>query len=406
MSIRQVLVLGHSPHADDLIAQIETDRHANTLRGADSGSAPPDLVVLAGTAESDLAIALRLLESGTPVLLVAGPQLTPATVHRLALVARDAGPTVTCWLPAVDGLEPLDQATEPAPGLRIDRTDNRPAHSMLFDDLAQAIKLVGPFDQVNATLAPQATVTLQSRRGSAATWTLRPALAEPGHTIEVGNQPIPLSENPSAWQPAAEGIGHLTLEELIEVVETMAAIEESARRRRTIDLHHEPTTERTVFKSQMAAVGCLLLMLTLVGLVAQLLLGALFDPTATRAGRADRVGFLLGPDDFLPSSEQLSQDGINQLEQIAGRIEFVQVPVVIAASNDKHLDHQRMASVRQALQQQNRVVAENRIVIDPAPPAWTDNLLRIARMAWIAPLVLFLVLQALILATRGRRNDA
>ena len=107
------------------------------------------------------------------------------------------------------------------------------------------------------------------------------------------------------WPRIATGSTHLELDELVDLVETFAAILESARRRRAIDLHHEPTSERTVFKSQMAAVGCLLLLLTLLGLVVLLVLGAVLDPTGTRGGRAEQVGFLLKDDAFQSGSRDL-----------------------------------------------------------------------------------------------------
>jgi hypothetical protein len=152
----------------------------------------------------------------------------------------------------------------------------------------------------------------------------------------------------------------------------------------------------------MAAAGCLLLLLTLLGLVTLLVLGAVLDPTSTRGGRADRVGFLLAEDDFRPETSTLSRKGNQHLNQIAGRIDHVRVPIVVVATDDPTLDKKRRTEVEAQLDRRGIPIARGRIVIDTPPAAWIQALLQFARIAWIAPLVLFLVLQGLILATRGR----
>ena len=72
-----------------------------------------------------------------------------------------------------------------------------------------------------------------------------------------------------------------------------------------------------------------------------LILGAALDPTATRAGRAARVGFLLEDGDFHADAATLSAAGTDHLERIAGRIEHVRVPIVVAATGNSDLDNGR-----------------------------------------------------------------
>jgi hypothetical protein len=50
--------------------------------------------------------------------------------------------------------------------------------------------------------------------------------------------------------------------ELVKCYETVDATHRSVRRRRTIELHFEPMSERAIFKTQMTAVGCSLLVIT------------------------------------------------------------------------------------------------------------------------------------------------
>jgi hypothetical protein len=66
-------------------------------------------------------------------------------------------------------------------------------------------------------------------------------------------------------------------DELACTVELVDAIERSVRRRRTIDVYFETPSERGLFKTQMTAVGCSLLMLTLLFIVMYLVLEASFD---------------------------------------------------------------------------------------------------------------------------------
>jgi hypothetical protein len=50
--------------------------------------------------------------------------------------------------------------------------------------------------------------------------------------------------------------------ELVKVFETADATHRSVKRRRTIDLHFEPMSERAIFKTQMTAMGCGVLIAT------------------------------------------------------------------------------------------------------------------------------------------------
>jgi len=65
--------------------------------------------------------------------------------------------------------------------------------------------------------------------------------------------------------------------DLLRATEIVEAAERSVRRRRTIDLHFETTSERSQFKTQMTAIGCGLMSMTLVSFVFLLMAGALFD---------------------------------------------------------------------------------------------------------------------------------
>ncbi|GAB4134925.1 MAG: hypothetical protein Tsb009_00600 [Planctomycetaceae bacterium] len=59
--------------------------------------------------------------------------------------------------------------------------------------------------------------------------------------------------------------------------ELVEAAARSIRRRRTIDIHFEATSERSQFKTQMTAIGCGLITMTLVSVIFLLIINAMFD---------------------------------------------------------------------------------------------------------------------------------
>lgn len=76
--------------------------------------------------------------------------------------------------------------------------------------------------------------------------------------------------------------------EVLHAAEIVEAAGRSLTRRRTIELHHEPLSERAIFKSQMAALGCGVLMLTL--LLTLMFLGvAIVVPLDGKVLQAGRV---------------------------------------------------------------------------------------------------------------------
>ena len=68
-------------------------------------------------------------------------------------------------------------------------------------------------------------------------------------------------------------------------MELVEATQQSIRRRRTVDLYFDMTSERSQFKTQMAALGCGVLMLTLFLLVVVLMLGQMLSPEAMKWAR-------------------------------------------------------------------------------------------------------------------------
>jgi hypothetical protein len=107
--------------------------------------------------------------------------------------------------------------------------------------------------------------------------------APAGSTCCAGDGGLVLVED-AAGQWSADGVSATALEDreaasvlwedVVRVFEWFDACEHSLERRRTIELHSEPASERTVFKTQMTAIGCGLLMATLLLALVYLAVGA------------------------------------------------------------------------------------------------------------------------------------
>jgi len=69
--------------------------------------------------------------------------------------------------------------------------------------------------------------------------------------------------------------------DVTQCFETVEATQRSVKRRRTIELHFEPMSERAIFKTQMTAIGCGLLVATLFLLLCYLGLASLVGPEPT-----------------------------------------------------------------------------------------------------------------------------
>lgn len=137
--------------------------------------------------------------------------------------------------------------------------------------LTQTVKLAGR-DLPEATWEARAgnaglcRLTLLTDRGSV-TIERHPSLLEWGvcrsdGTRECGDPKAACREFLN--QVAAGDQSPMEWPELVKAYETVDATHRSIKRRRTIELHFEPMSERAIFKSQMTAIGCSVLMATFV----------------------------------------------------------------------------------------------------------------------------------------------
>lgn len=281
-----------------------------------------DAVLVASGSPSVLEAARRLAAEGKPLLLAPQGGQT-AFIYELSLV-RDEARTPLAPLFLLRYETALEAAraraaagdfgrilhlkwertwpVDPAGGLPLLTPDD--VENALLGDADLLRQLGGNYDRVTALQsgvvdgkAAAVTVTLAGDGLPEATWNLTAVAAsstgDPAMIGPTGDWTLTL--NGAAGQHTAEsrsstpGIERLfdafeeavrgtpagpSWNDLLRASETVDAARRSLSRRRTIDLHFETTSERSQFKTQMTAIGCSVLVLTLALVLLLMLIGS------------------------------------------------------------------------------------------------------------------------------------
>ena len=123
--------------------------------------------------------------------------------------------------------------------------------------------------------ASLSTLTVHGERGQVIAELGSPAyewmLTEPNGTKVIGNRVTAARERLDEIEALlSQDDSRGEWPALVKVFETLDATHRSVKRRRTIDLHFEPMSERAAFKTQMIAMGCGVLTATLMLMLAYL----------------------------------------------------------------------------------------------------------------------------------------
>ena len=382
-----------------------------------------DAAIIAGHSADVLTAARQLGQSGTPLVVFPDVRLGAEFVYEMTLVRDDRQvPLVPVFAarlgPAVEQLTQTLQSPSAGTVLHIEMERECPAERgggpaavlepgeidgwLLRDaDLlrclaAKATGRAGDYNQVTVFHAGRtergvavANVSLAGDGLPEASWALKPAtmdrwrvvlITERGRLVlertdktetllESGG--IPLAASRPDADPGPRMLAHVEAglagrgispdwTDLTRAFEIVEGSHRSVRRRRTIDLHFETTSERSLFKTRMTALGCGLLSATLLGVILLLILGAV-----VRGGRDEA------------ELRRLLDDGWTAEE--------------IAADPDR-LPGYDVEQVRELIRRVER----------------GDTIMRVARIVVFLPLFVFLVLQLLVFVarpSRGRGGD-
>ncbi|MGZ0169923.1 MAG: hypothetical protein ACKVHE_10225 [Planctomycetales bacterium] len=197
--------------------------------------------------------------------------------------------------------------------------------------------------------------------------------------------------------------------EMTRAFETVEATHTSLRRRRTIDLFFETTSERSIFKSQMTAVGCGLILLTLFGMVAFLLLGAFVDSNSRLQRNAEADNRVVRDSEFVAGTAQLNKSGLKHVLEISREVQQSAETIFVmpdAEDSEGDLNADRIAAVVITLVETGHSDGAAFVKIASVPHPVTQILLKVLRVLWIAPLFVFLLLQSLLFVTRPSSNEA
>ncbi len=201
---------------------------------------------------------------------------------------------------------------------------------------------------------------------------------------------------------ATEG-ARSTWTDAVRTFDLLDAARRSIRRRRTVELQFESTSERSQFKTQMTTVGCGLLLGTMCGLLALLLIGSLCDPRDTQQRQAETVGFVLRDGDFEAASPQLNTTGHETVSQIVAGYDRHSASILIEdVASPIGLSDQRRESVIIALRAARLDQPEVRTLTRSLHGGWFQRLMLAAWVVLFLPLGIFLAIQGLITVTPRR----
>ena len=392
-----------------------------------------EAVLVAGESDDVQIAAKQLASAGKPLLIVPRLAFGAACAYELSLIRDDSHvklmPTfehrfhpelaalsrrlANRELGAIRRLQ-VDRELPTSSGLKENEID---AASLADIDLLQW--LGGRYDQVTAQRSgqteqgcSQATLTLAGAGLPDATWTARRGSAEVWRlTVETEQGPITLDRSTSPVSPAALIAAFVAADttnapdwsDAVRVFDVLDAAKRSLRRRRTIDLHFETLSERQQFKTQMTAIGCGMLMLTLFLMLALLGLGSLLESRDRAVRDAEAVGLFLKESDFAAQTAVLTPSAVPRLDRMAERLKEEPKSAYLEPSSDPantELDQRRRSKIVEQLANLGVEAADHRTLIAAVRSTGWDTLMRILRLAWLAPLVVFLVLQGLILVAK------
>ncbi len=407
-----------------------------------------EAVLVAGDSDDVQTAAKQLASVGKPMLIVPRLGLGAACAYELSLIRDDSHVTLMpVFLLRFDReLFSLSQRLANREHgairrLQVDRelpsaspnsslTENE-INAASIDDIDLLQWLGGRYDQVTALRSgqteqgcSQATLTLAGAGLPDATWTVRRGSVDVWRlTVETENGPITLECSANASSSSALIAAFVAgnapnapdWSDAVRVFDVLDAAKRSLRRRRTIDLHFETLSERQQFKTQMTAIGCGMLMLTLVLMLALLGLGSLLESRDRAVRDAEAAGLFLKESDFDTQTTSLTAAAESRLDNMAERLKEEPRSAYLEPSStppNPELDQLRRAKIAERLANLGVEAANHRTLLAAAQSTGWDTLMRILRLAWLAPLLLFLLLQGLIAVAkpgskrRGTRTEA
>lgn len=404
------------------------------------------VLILATADEHALFVAKRLAGDGHPLLLFPRRAHGDGFAYELLLVRDEtAVPLFAASAMITDPqiTKVLAGDVQPIQHLQFERTLQPADNSSLLSpvdietamiaDLPVLLRLGGAFTRVTAVHShvgesgiATATLTLAGENVPDTLWTLKPTTSQPVWTLRISRESVTqeiqgdalnngeqtgnallqsfLSTLPvgsSAGATVAKPREHRqSWNELIAVYEILDASRRSLRRGRTIELHYEETSERSQFKTQMTAIGCGVLLLTMFAFIGLLLIGAALDTRSVVERRAATENAIFVHDDFVKDSPAFSESAATRWQDVATRAVTDDFPVVVAASDDPALDTARRDWLVADLHKRGMSADRDPVEVIELAPAWKARVMIWSRVLVFVPLFIYLGLQLLVFLAR------
>ena len=454
-------LLGDDPAALPLIESVRLTGHklvraalAETLRSRSAAlaslplsqwediliDAAVEAVIVAGDSDEVQSAAKQLASSGKPLLIIPQAEFGAACGYELSLIRDDSHVVL---MPAfVHRANPdfLSLSQRMASGqfgaarriqVEVELPQPRGASTLLGEREIEAAAVAdidvlrwlgGNYDQVTSLRSgqteqgcSQVTLTLGgaglpdatwvARRGDRPSWRLTIETDQGSQSVDRPPSPMLPTRLIESFVAACrhDQAAQPDWPEAVRVFDVLDAARRSLRRRRTIDLHFETLSERSQFKTQMTAMGCGLLLLTLFLMLCLLGLGSMLDSRDRAVKESSAIGMLLTESDFESRTAVLTAEAQARIDRLAGRLKEEPKSVYLEPSDSpssSELDQRRRAEVVARLQAQGIIAADHRTLLAPARSSGWDTLMRVLRLAWLAPLVVFLMLQILLFVAK------
>lgn len=193
--------------------------------------------------------------------------------------------------------------------------------------------------------------------------------------------------------------------DLIKIGEFGAVADRSLLKRRTLPVHFEEASERSQFKSQMAAIGCGALLWTMFGMIAMLAVAAVADPRDREYLTSLSADFVIKNDEFMDGSDELTSVGYQHLGRITESWSSTSPIVIVEAEPElPELNDQRQAKVISELEVAEVKDAKQRVIARPIKGQWFETAMILGWTVVFLPVGVVLVAQLLLLVARPIEN--
>ncbi|HVJ86218.1 MAG TPA: hypothetical protein VM452_11280 [Caulifigura sp.] len=378
-------------------------------------------VVVAGTTPELLKVASRLaFRRGSQTAVLPAAAQTADWIFSLYPLSEGVPPRVRGVLEHRQSgvVEAFEQRLPPAvAGRHLIATCTLPVRTLTTADIENQLvqnvdlfrRLGGEFKNLIAVGIPDdadgyrsLTVTFGGEGAGHLAWSLQPGAAFDWQLKGADRADMDLRGTPDGRfqmdgvDSRVAGPATVDWENVLRAFDDLAALRRSLKRRRMVELQTETISERAQFKSLMSASGCGLLVMTLIGAVVLLALGAALDPRESLQRTSERAGLVLRADDFVADQAALVPDASAEWPGMVRRLSHSAAPILVERVSEQ-LDGRRRETLVQDLQEAGVPGPASRVEMYRFRG---DLFLKLLTAAWIVlflPLGIFLAVQALLL---------